>query len=373
MKQPVISDVLALTMVISVSLWHSMATAADNTPGKVGLGQPFWKSGTMTNEPVLFVQEHGRPSATGKLLFTPRANLRITQPDKVTAYVAGKDYLWKPGSQVIELTTNSHIPFKSAAEMLPSPGSSNTIGGVLWSEGHYFHDLQVQVSYTHDGKFALPDSPPPPPLTRSLEKLRSRQTFKIVALGDSITEGYNASGFEKTKGPPYQPSYPQLVADTLQERFGSPVSLLNLGKAGTRANWGLGMVSKVAEARPDLIILAFGMNHSEPAPAFESAMRQLRDAVQAATPQADIVLVACMTANPRVHPTERYGGYRDALRNLELPNVALADVTTPWMELLKQKPFSDLSGNNVNHPNDFGHRLYAQVICELLPSGNSSR
>ena len=48
-------------------------------------------------------------------------------------------------------------------------------------------------------------------------------------------------------------------------------------------------------------------------------------------------------------------------------NVALADVTTPWLEVLKTKAFSDLSGNNVNHPNDFGHRLYAQVILELFP------
>ena len=27
-----------------------------------------------------------------------------------------------------------------------------------------------------------------------------------------------------------------------------------------------------------------------------------------------------------------------------------------------------MSGNNVNHPNDFGHRLYAQVICRLYLS-----
>jgi len=344
-----------------------------NLAGKIGLGQSFWKPETMTNEPVLFVQEQGRLFATGKLLFPPRSDLRITQPDQVTAYVAGKDFLWNPGSQVIELTADSHIPFKTATEMLPPPGSSNTIGGVLWSEGHYFHDLQVQVSYTHDGKFPLPNASPPPPLTRSLEKLRSQQPFKIVALGDSITEGYNASGFEKTKATPYQPSYPQLVANTLQERFDSPITLVNLGQAGTRANWGLGMVSKVAGERPDLVILAFGMNHSQPAAVFESVMRRLRDAVQAAAPQADIVLVACMTANPHLHSTERYAGYRDALRHLELPNAALADVTTPWVELLKQKTFSDLSGNNVNHPNDFGHRLYAQVICELLPSDNSSR
>ena len=42
-------------------------------------------------------------------------------------------------------------------------------------------------------------------------------------------------------------------------------------------------------------------------------------------------------------------------------------LSSPWLELLQRKPFHDLSGNNVNHPNDFSHRLYAQVIGELFP------
>ena len=74
-----------------------------------------------------------------------------------------------------------------------------------------------------------------------------------------------------------------------------------------------------------------------------------------------------MSGNPSALPAERFTGYRDALRNLSAPNVTFADVTTPWLELLRRKHFSDLSGNNINHPNDFGHRVYADVICQLLP------
>jgi len=36
------------------------------------------------------------------------------------------------------------------------------------------------------------------------------------------------------------------------------------------------------------------------------------------------------------------------------------------LELLTRKPFSDLSGNNINHPNDFSHRFYAQIIDRLF-------
>ena len=53
------------------------------------------------------------------------------------------------GSNTIELTTGSRIPFKTAAEMVPPPGSPNTLIGVLFSEGRFFHDLQVQVTYAH--------------------------------------------------------------------------------------------------------------------------------------------------------------------------------------------------------------------------------
>jgi acyl-CoA thioesterase I len=50
--------------------------------------------------------------------------------------------------------------------------------------------------------------------------------------------------------------------------------------------------------------------------------------------------------------------------------VALADVTSIWGEFLRLKHDWDQTGNGVNHPNDFGHRVYAQVISTLLiPDG----
>ena len=41
-------------------------------------------------------------------------------------------------------------------------------------------------------------------------------------------------------------------------------------------------------------------------------------------------------------------------------------MTSLWRDLLKTKKFLDLTGNGVNHPNDFGQRLYAQVILDML-------
>lgn len=230
----------------------------------------------------------------------------------------------------------------------------------------------MQATYDHAETWDGPAAPEQASLTRTLVKLRAKQPLTLVALGDSITEGYNASGLAAS-APPFQPAYPQLVADTLAERFGGPVTLVNLAKAGTGADWGLSMVEKVAAAQPDLVILAFGMNHGEPAPAFEATMRKLLEAVVQACPDADVILVAPMTCTPRMRPAQHFIGYRDALRRLETPTVAMADITTPWLTLLESKPFADLSGNNVNHPNDFGHRIYAHVVCALFEEEESRR
>ena len=43
-----------------------------------------------------------------------------------------------------------------------------------------------------------------------------------------------------------------------------------------------------------------------------------------------------------------------------------ADLTTIWEGFLERKHDWDQTGNGVNQPNDFGHRVYAQVITTLL-------
>jgi hypothetical protein len=48
-------------------------------------------------------------------------------------------------------------------------------------------------------------------------------------------------------------------------------------------------------------------------------------------------------------------------------------MTSVWTGFLELKQDWDLTGNGVNHPNDFGHRVYAQVLSALLiPPGEPS-
>ena len=363
MQTPPPIAILLLTTIAAAAL----AAAEDPASNPVTAGPPIWATPSIQNEPLLFIQEDGQTTATAKLLFTPSSGFRITHPDLAMTYIPDKDYVWIPGSRLVTLTVSSRIPFKTQAQMLPPKGSPNMFGDVLHSEGHFFHDLQVQASYVTAEKW---DGPLPAAATDKLKntiaKLNAKQALSIVALGDSITEGYNASGFRDLKTPPYQPPYPQLVANTLHDRFGGNVSITNLGQAGSVSSAGFNLLDKVAAAKPDLVIVAYGMNHGENGDEYGEKIRKLLDAVRNGNPGADVILVASMGGNPRMFPSPRFDAYRDALKKLEAPGVALADVTSVWSELIKRKRFSDLSGNNVNHPNDFGHRIYAQVIVRLF-------
>ena len=49
------------------------------------------------------------------------------------------------------------------------------------------------------------------------------------------------------------------------------------------------------------------------------------------------------------------------LNKLKCEGVAVMDVTSVHAALLERKSYRDMTGNNVNHPNDFLSRIYAQV------------
>ena len=144
----------------------------------------------------------------------------------------------------------------------------------------------------------------------------------------------------------------------------------NFAVGGTDTAWGLASIEKVIATAPDLVILAFGMNDAagRPAKDYQANIRSMIDTVRNEHPGAEVILVATMLGNKdwtTLHH-ELFPQYRDALAELCGPGIVLADMTSLWEELLKYKKDWDLTGNGVNHPNDFGHRLYAQVLTALL-------
>jgi acyl-CoA thioesterase-1 len=127
----------------------------------------------------------------------------------------------------------------------------------------------------------------------------------------------------------------------------------------------------VIEERPDVFICAFGMNDASgliPPEKFAATIREMIAQLHAAHPDCDVILVSPMTANPEWKHAQPpfYPAYAKAMQALAGPGIAVADVTTVWLALLERKGVLDLSGNGLNHPNDFGHRVYADVVLATI-------
>ncbi|MCE5249913.1 SGNH/GDSL hydrolase family protein [bacterium] len=353
------------------------ACAQQAQSGYPRLLTPFWKTGTMDGESVLFIQSRKGEPPRAQLLFTPDSLVSVMSATGQITYEEGRDYVFTPGSNVLTLPEGSRIPFKTHAAMYPPKGTPQSIDGfrggdssLFWSEGHMYHDLQAVVTYTHkDSWQGYTPEFAGDILISTMTKLKKREPLKLVLFGDSISEGYNASGFTKT--PPFMPPYGELVKMYLEAVYGSKVTFVNRSLAGKTSGWGVETIGKVAGDNPDLVILAFGMNDAsagmKPA-SFSANVVRMIAAVRRVNPAAEFILVATMTGNPEWTKSSPnlYPRYRDALRTLCGRGVVLADMTAVWTELLKRKTFADITGNGVNHPNDFGHSLYAEVILGLL-------
>ena len=338
----------------------------------------FWTSPLMNGESVLVIAAEDERPAHAPLLFTPIEIRAVTNSAGDIGYQPGTDYIAEPETNALIVPRGSRIPVKTPAELTPPKGSQpyslirrDGAGDILFGASHEYHDMQVLVTYTHAaGEWAGP-SPvfAGGQLPRTLSKLAQHQPVRVTLFGDSISTGCNASGWAGT--PPFQPFYGELVRQRLEATYAAPVTLSNFSVGGMDSAWGVENMAPVLASNPDLLILAFGMNDStggRPTAAYiANTLRQIEIA-RASRPDTEFILVASMLPNADWHISkpELLLEYRDALGELVAPGVAMADVTSMWAEVSKRKRHLDITGNGVNHPNDFGHRLYADVLSALL-------
>ena len=196
------------------------------------------------------------------------------------------------------------------------------------------------------------------------KKLGSGQELKIVAFGDSITAGGDAS-------------QPELIfwrrwADELQRKHPrARVTAVNGATGGDSTVQGLQRLeSKVLQESPDLVLIGFGMNDHNvggvPIAQFEKNLHEMIDRIRAST-SAEVILFSAFPPNPKwkfgSHRMEEYAAA--TARVAGEAACAYADVFHNWQSLTARKKPEDLLGNNINHPNDFGHGVYFSVLSGL--------
>ena len=102
------------------------------------------------------------------------------------------------------------------------------------------------------------------------------------------------------------------------------------------------------------------------ADSFKRQISQIIETVKAGNPLAEFIVIAPMLANPLAVQDGLQKQYLEPLNELSSADVEVVNMTGVHEELLRHKSYQDMTGNNVNHPNDYLSRWYAQMICGIF-------
>ncbi|MEX2684396.1 MAG: SGNH/GDSL hydrolase family protein [Candidatus Sigynarchaeota archaeon] len=364
------------------------------------LEPPVWKSTMVVQEPVLLFSMGD--VLVGSLLFEPETIVAIEAWDEAasrfecvsSSATREIDVQPKPGGAGARLIIHSkEYPHLSPADIyqplgspLAYPSTRDKKTGLLFSEKGLFHQKAILVTYKHGSKWhgSTPRHDPArlPVLQRVLAgEGHGKKKLDLFVLGDSISTGANCSA-QLGLHPRYH-GYPDLVAGVLQERLpGVEVRLANESAGGASAEWGRktlndrikGARNKHHDFSFDVNIIAFGANDAggrRPNRKYIKDIETIISNIALVNPSAQFVVIASAMMNDLwIHGhNDILLKYQKALHAMAMKkgaSVAIADATQLWADILARKAYYDLTGNGLNHPNDFGHRLYAQVIATII-------
>ena len=348
-----------------------------DTTSILHLIEPFIDSHQMIGEAALPIQCNSTRSAEIRLAFPPKQPPEVTSATGKILYQSGKDYHWRSGSRIIYIPNHTDIPIVSETQLY-RPANSQEFGrcidrhnDIFYGPADEYHQWQLAINYSFEPNepSILKLTQPTGSLPRTARRLLNSEPISIVLLGDSISYGLNASG--RCDTPPYQPPFGDLFNMAIKQRYACQTSFHNMAISGKSAQWGLEQVKAVVDQQPDLLLLGFGMNDASgdiQPKAFCRTIKQIIDDARNELPELEVILISPISANAQwiAARPQLYVAYSQSLQLLQDQGIVLADVYPLWRAMVNLKSYWDLTGNGLNHPNDFGHRLYAQILWQTL-------
>lgn len=365
---------------------------------------PFWKSDRMVGESVLLVSENGG-SPQGQLLFVPEEIESVVSYDivgkRTVEYTEGTDFRIE-GNTII--ASGDSMPFMTEKQLSGEEKTEgfdysqipSTDAGLYlpFTESTGFIERQIYVTYTHAaGWEAETPSYAGETLTKTAEKLRNGESLNLFVYGDSISTGANSTGYLNVY--PYADSWPESVRKGLEQQYGGQINLLNKAvggwtsedaiKSSETVGWvggeqitqtGIsGTLKEMPDYTPDLAILGFGMNDASNGisrKTYKLYMQRIMTVIRERNPDCEFILLGTMIANPKAYNQSKGQiEYYNELSELaaENPGTVAVNIGRMHMDMLERgKRYADMTGNNVNHPNDFMASVYVMNILSLLIS-----
>ena len=173
----------------------------------------------------------------------------------------------------------------------------------------------------------------------------------IVALGDSLTEGFGVAKEE---------AYPHLLEQELL-RKGHAVKVINAGISGSTSASAASRLRWYIRTNPDIVIIALGGNDGLRGLNVEHMKSKLAEAVELALSEKIQVLLAGMQI-PQNYGTEYTESFRNAFHELaEQYNLQMI----PFL-LKGVGGVSSLNQADGIHPNPEGHQILTRTVIEYL-------
>lgn len=190
-----------------------------------------------------------------------------------------------------------------------------------------------------------------------MEKIEMSRAKKIMFLGGSITVGGAASDYSR--------AWARLTYDNIAEPlFGGNCEMLNASLSGTGSFFAAIRLSQhVLPHKPDMVFIEYALNDVYEAENDEelviSSLDYIVRTLTETNPNAVIVFV--YTTLSGKNASETYG---KVARHYGIPEI---DLQTPMKKLVDSgaKSWEDFLPDGV-HPNDEGHRLYADIVTEAV-------
>jgi len=268
-------------------------------------------------------------------------------------YIEGVDYIVDYQSGEIRRTMGSTIPDyslhplygKKAFDHSQYPDYSN-------------HPYFVWVDYTtKNGDQLAEPNDQSNKLVKFREKLEAGTPVTIVSYGNSITAGGEASTTERR----FQYRYAQYLKKIFPKAI---IEIEDVSIPGYMSTQGIEWWdSYIGRTSPDLVLVGWGMNdHNIGGNTLEQFRTNLVTLVGMIRERknAEVILFSSFPPND-----DWYFGshsmklYAEATKEAAIEaSCAYVDVYSTWEKVLERKDQSSLLGNNINHPNDFGHWLY---------------
>ena len=369
------------------------------------LMQPIFAGTSVKNETVMFI-DYGDVRT---LLFPIDSIISVTSYDGSIVYEEGKDYELVDGK--IKVLANSSIPcittenYYNAGSGTLKTKYNGKVVNTYWGED-MMDEWQVNINYTHSSIWnGFKQESKSDIYADFIDKLMNGEDVTVIFSGDSITYGANASWVNGYA--PYQHSYPMLFVEALADLFDYTVQYVRVnhmlaktapvptedyvaGSKGTityintavggwtsaqgKNNAATYVVDYASVYGCDLLVLAYGMNDGGDPMETRNNVKAIADSVLQVKPETDVVLLSTMVCNPADYnrSAASKANQRGELNNLAayyLENgvaCGVCDMGSVSLSVLTRKTFHDYSGNNINHPNDFFVRVYAQTLLQTV-------